>query len=434
VLSELIEKTLKKTGIPSISIALVRNNDIVWKAAFGYANLRTKTPATTETLYNAASTFKAVTATAVMQLHEAGKLKLDEPVNRYLGESPIKDRLQSDKSVTLTHLLSHWSGLTSWPERGEAAMKPIWGRELPRTLEQVAPELYSIRAPEVQFEYNNYGYALAGLLLEKLSGCDYEAYVCDYIFKPLGGTTPRPVWPSPDMVEVMALPYDMAGGKAKPVAQVHTDAYPAGNAYVRAEDMARFLGAHVNGGEFQGHRILSEASVTEMHNPRFGGNYGFGLRVKRTSNGTTMIRHTGRLPGMSSMMMGDVYAHVGVYYVANATDVPPEIAEAAIALLRGDPYPAPERRPVYVDPNQLDRYVGDYEMGSDVFTISREAGTLWLVKNRKKKTEFFAESATTFFIRGDAGTVTFEENSEGLIDRMVITREDWTMQTAKKHQ
>ena len=68
--------------MPSISIALVRGEAIVWKAAFGYANVRTKTPATPEILYNAASTFKSVTATALMQLAEQGKLKLDDPVNR----------------------------------------------------------------------------------------------------------------------------------------------------------------------------------------------------------------------------------------------------------------------------------------------------------------------------------------------------------------
>src|SRR6266567_2155184 len=115
VLSGLIEKTLKDTGVPSISIALVREDSIVWKAAFGYANVRTKTPATPETLYNAASTFKSVTATALMQLAEEGKFKLDDPVNRYLGDFAVRDRIQSDKAVTFTHVLSHWSGLTSWP-------------------------------------------------------------------------------------------------------------------------------------------------------------------------------------------------------------------------------------------------------------------------------------------------------------------------------
>jgi CubicO group peptidase (beta-lactamase class C family) len=162
VLTGLIEKRLQESGVPSISIALVRGDAIVWKAAFGYSNVRTKTLATPDTLYNAGSTFKSVTATALMQLVEQGKFRLKDPVNNYLGDHPIRDRIQSEKPVNFIHILSHWSGLTSWPGRGETTMKPVWSRELPNTLEQVASELYSIRAPETKFEYDNYGYGLAG--------------------------------------------------------------------------------------------------------------------------------------------------------------------------------------------------------------------------------------------------------------------------------
>jgi CubicO group peptidase (beta-lactamase class C family) len=436
VLSGLIEKIVRDKGVPSISIALVRGDSIVWKAAFGYVNVRTKTPATPEALYNAASTFKAVTATSLMQLAEQGKFKLDHPVNRYLGEFPIRDRIQSEKPVTFTHVLSHWSGLTSWPRRGEAAMKSIWGRDMPKTLEQIVPELYSISAPEAKFEYNNYGYGLAGLLLEKISGVEYEKYVCDHVLKPLGITTPHPIYPSPEMVEMMALPYDAAsdGKQPRPAPQVRTDAYPAGNAYLTAEDMARFLAAHVNGGVFQGKRILSEASVRQMHEPRFGGNYAFGFRVKKIAKGNTLIRHTGRLPGMSSMMMGDIDAHVGVYYMANATDVPSEIADAAIALLRGEPYPPAERQAINVDPKVLERYVGSYEVGDDVFDISREEGRLFVQKNKNKKGEMLAETPKTFFLKGNSATVSFEANAAGDVDRMVIFEPDWQLTVGKRRQ
>ena len=91
VLTGLIEQTLADNGIPSMSIALVRGDSIVWKAAFGYANMRTRTPATTETLYSTGSSGKSVTAAAMMQLVEQGKIKLDDPINRYLGDSPVKD-------------------------------------------------------------------------------------------------------------------------------------------------------------------------------------------------------------------------------------------------------------------------------------------------------------------------------------------------------
>jgi CubicO group peptidase (beta-lactamase class C family) len=433
VLTGLIEKALKEKHIPSISIALVRGDAIVWKAAFGYANVRTKTPATPETLYNVASTFKAVTATALMQLAEKGKVNLDHRVNRYLGEFPIRDRLQGEKSVTFTHLLSHWSGLTSFPGRVEAAMKPVWSRELPKTLEQVASELYSIRPPETKFEYNNYGYGLAGLLVEKISGLKYEDYVTQQILKPLGVTTAHPVRPSPEMVELMALPYDLSGaGQPRPAPQVHSDAFPAGNAYLTAEDMARFLGAHVNGGTFQGRTILSTASVREMHRPRFGGNYALGVRVKTMPGGRTLIRHVGRMPGMSSMMMGDIDAHAGVYYIANASDVPDEIADAALALPRGESYPLAERESIDVDPLALERYVGSYEVGNAVFDITRDGAKLFVQKNHNKRGELFAETPNAFFLMGDPATVSFETNAAGIVDRMVIFERDWQLTIATR--
>jgi serine-type D-Ala-D-Ala carboxypeptidase/endopeptidase len=436
VLTSLIEETLQDNGVPSISIALVRGDAIVWKAAFGYSNVRAKTEATPDTIYNVASTFKAVTATAVMQLAEQGKLKLDHPVNRYLGDFAIRDRIQSDKPVTFTHILSHWSGLTSWPGRGEATMKPIWGRELPQTLEQVAHELYSVRPPETKFEYNNYGYGLAGFLVEKISGIKYETYVSDHVLKPLGVATAHPVSPSPEMVEMLALPYDIVGPerRLRPAPQVHTDAYPAGGtAYLTAEDMARVLGAHLNGGTFQGKKILSPGSVKEMREPRFGGNYGFGFRVRKTAMGHAMIRHTGRMPGMSSIMMGDVDARVGVFYVANATDVPFHIADAAITLLRGEHYPPAERQPIQIDPKALDRYVGVYETEKDVFTITREGPAFFVQKNKNaKKGQIFAETPTRFFLKDDPATISFETNADGEVDRIVITPADWVIIVGRK--
>ena len=113
------------------------------------------------------------------------------------------------------------------------------------------------------------------------------------------------------------MPYNPggAGGKPTPVAQVHFDVYPAGDIYLTAEDMARFLAMHLNGGTFRGHRIISEASAKMLREPPYGGTYGFGLGVQKDPNGHPIIAHSGGIPGQSSQMMGDVDAKVGVYYM-----------------------------------------------------------------------------------------------------------------------
>jgi len=413
VLTELILKALKERSIPSISIALVKEDEIVWKAAFGYANVRTKTPATPETIYCTGSTFKAATATALMQLVEQEKCRLKDPVNKYLDESQVQDRLQSEKPVTFRHMFSHWSGLIPG-----ANTKPIWGRELPKTLDEMTSSLYSIRAPEEKYEYNNYAYGMAGLLIEKISGKEYEEYMVENVLKPLGIKTPHPVYPSPEMIELMALPYMPGGadGKPKPVAQVHYDVYPAGDIYLTAEDMARFLGAHINGGVFNGNRILSEESVKEMHTPQFEGTYGFGFSIKKEKNGHTIISHGGGIPGQSSHMMGDVDARVGVYFMSNS-GAPTSIAQAAIKLLRGEEYTPPAKRKfISVDQKVLDTYTGKYELMEEVILdITSEGGKLFIQIADQPKTELLAETETKFFAKGTDFNLTFVTNEKGVV-------------------
>ena len=437
VLTGIVEKTLAENGVPSMSIALVRGDSIVWKAAFGYANVRTRTPATTETLYSTGSSFKSVTATAVMQLAEQGKLKLDDPINKYLGDAQVKD--SSSKPVTFTHILSHWSGL-----RNGAETQPIWSRKLPKTLEAMTSSLYSIRAPETKWEYNNFAYGMAGLLVQKISGQEYEQYIVEHVLKPLGATTTHPVYPSPEMVERMALPYGAGGslGKPEPVAQVHFDVYPAGDVYLTAEDMARYLAAQLNGGVFHGTRILSEESVREMHKPRFGGDYGFGFwMVHDSASGHTLIHHGGAIPGHRAFLIGDLDAHVGVYYMTNSDYLPDatppaqsEIVYAALKLLRGEVYvPRPQPKSVAVDEKVLDSYVGSYDFGGGTIIISRVGRGLAIQqKGEAAKNELLAETPVRFVQRGSNFVVTFKGDG-GRIDRLVLDAGGFSVTATRRY-
>ena len=431
VLTGLINKAITENGVPSIQIALVKGDSVVWTAAFGYSNVRMKVPATTETYYSTGSTFKSATATAIMQLVEQGKLKLDDPVNRYLGDDRVQDQLQVEKPVTFRHILSHRSGLLAG-----ANTKPIWGRELPKPLDKMVSGLYSVRPPEQKYEYNNYAYGMAGLLIEKISGVEYEKYMYENVIKPLGIKTEHFVRPTPEMVELMALPYN-AGGAGKPptpVEQVHFDVYPAGDIWLRAEEMARFLGAHLNGGVWQGKRIISEASVKTAHEAPYGGNYAFGWGVRKDpKSGHTIIAHTGGIPGMSSNMVGDVDAKVGVYYMSNS-GAPGSIADAAIALLRGEDWAPPaDRKAIALDAKALDRYVGSYQLNPDLsIVVAREAnGLVFRANGQGQATELLAESATRFFVKGQGFTVEFVSNAAGEVEKLVI-ESDGEKQEAKK--
>jgi CubicO group peptidase (beta-lactamase class C family) len=306
--------------------------------------------------------------------------------------------------------------------RAGAETKPIWGRKLPKTLDHMVSDLYSVRAPETTWEYNNFAFGMAGLLVEKLSDTEYEDYVVENILKPLGVETPHPVYPSPEMVELMALPYMQGGssGKPQPVAQVHYDVYPAGDIYLTPEDMARFLGAHLNGGVFNGHRILSEESVAEMHTPQFGGTYGFGWSVAEDDNGHTIISHGGGIPGQSSFMMGDVDARVGVYYMSNS-GAPQEIAEAAIALLRGEHYSPPAKKvSIGVARDVMSSYVGTYVFRGNSLTVTQQDRKLFVEGLGQGRNELLAETATKFFMAGNEMSITFEVDDGGWVTQLVV--------------
>ena len=176
VLSREINRILEQTGIPSVSIALLKEDRILWNAAFGHANVRLRVPASPETVYSTGSCFKPITATAVMQLVDAGKIQLDDPINDYFGEHAVDDRSADGKPVTVRHLLSHYSGLTTEPEaaaggRGAESV-PLWSRSPLKPLHELPSLLTATSDPGQTFRYSNYGYSLAGLLIEKVSGAD----------------------------------------------------------------------------------------------------------------------------------------------------------------------------------------------------------------------------------------------------------------------
>ncbi len=144
ILSREINKILKETGIPSISFALIKGDSIVWSDAFGYTNVKKQVSATTSTIYNTGSNFKFVTATAIMQLAEDGKLNIDDPINKYLEDLSNDEFSKYNNPVTFRHLLSHHSGL-----KGPLFESiPVWERRSSRLLKTIASKMTSKYPPE----------------------------------------------------------------------------------------------------------------------------------------------------------------------------------------------------------------------------------------------------------------------------------------------
>jgi len=435
VLETLIQRELDN-GLPSVSLAMVQNGKVAWSAAYGYANLRMKVPATTETIYRTASTFKPVTATAILTLVDQGKCNLDDPVNKYLGEHQLKN--DPENSVTIRHLLNHTSGLTGldYDPAGMDTSK-IWHKEAPVGLEEIPATLkLETRAGE-QFRYSNSAYAVAGLLVEKISGVSFEQYLVENILAPLGSTTAHPIYPSAEMVEMMALPYEISPkGKTIAVDMEQSAEYPAGGGYLTAEDMVRVLAAHINKGSFNGNQILSSKIMDEAHTP-FMEAYGLGWFIEEQENGHTVIYHQGGVSGYITFMIGDTDTREGVYVATNASDSRSAvaIATAGFKLLRGDPYTLPEERVVAdIAPARLERVLGRYVNARTpgingppevVFTL--EDGRLVLTYGVDRKVYFDTISETTFYSKPLLMDLIFEVGENGEIKSMNLVGDDYDL-------
>jgi D-alanyl-D-alanine-carboxypeptidase/D-alanyl-D-alanine-endopeptidase len=404
ILTKEINKIIKETGIPSVSLSLIRGDTIIWSEAFGYANVKKKVPATNSTIYSTGSNFKFVTATAIMQLAEAGKLDIDDPINNYLGESTIDDLSSDGTPVTFRHLLSHHSGLT-----GPIEIIPVWERKLPKTLEKIASEISTEEPPGINFKYCNHCYGLAGLAIEKISGQSFQEYIVQHILEPLQIESKGPVIPTPSMVEELALPYALENNQSVPEYQSRFDVFPAGDIYLTAREMANFLIAQLNEGSFNGQSILNKSSISEMQKPQFESKYGLGTGVIIIDN-KKFLQHTGGVPGFSTFFKAEPASKTGVYIASNAGGVQSilgEIGNLSLKLINGetniDPlqsFAKKEFKEIQLTEELQKKYIGKYQLAPEFFiTVTQEGKRLYGQATGQGKFELFPYEDDKFFLK-----------------------------------
>ena len=408
-------KIIDETGIPAISIALVRDGDVAWAGAFGLANVGAGVGATPDTYFSTGSTFKFVTATAIMQLVERGRTTLDTPLNDVVGPEHAIDGADD---VTLRHLLSHHSGLT-----GPVNTVPLWSRMAPITPEVLLSRTTRTGPPGTTYRYCNECYAMLGYVITTLTGHSYDDYVADNILAPLEVPVRRPSVPSPAVVEHLALPYNLVNNAPVPVEQVRYDVFAAGDVYLRAVDMGRFLAMQLGGGRYRDRRLLTERSVQEMRRQQFPDQaYGLGTGLA-TLDGHDLIQHSGAIPGFNSISIGEPATGLGVYIMANAGQAAKAIAPLArltMALLWGEhPDPLPgfasaQHVRVHVDPAVYDDYVGEYELTPTfILAVTREGDGLYVQATGQPRFELYPESETDFFLGVVEASVTFGRDEAG---------------------
>lgn len=171
-----------KPDEPGASVLVYRNDEVLLKKAYGLANFETKEPITPEHLFCIGSITKQFTAMAILMLEEQGKLSINDPIHKYLPDYP-----HSDKRITIENLLTHTSGMVDVFEVNQ--WYEFWNKDLnPQEFVDIFKNEPLLSEPGTTYHYSNFGYAILGLIIEKLSGKTYTDFVSENIFKPLGMT------------------------------------------------------------------------------------------------------------------------------------------------------------------------------------------------------------------------------------------------------
>ncbi len=282
--------------LAGMTFALVLDRRLAFSKGYGYADLASRTPVDpARHLFRPGSVGKLFTWTAVMQLVESGALSLDAPVQQYVSQLEIPEAF--GVPLTLTHIMTHTPGF----EDGAAGfLFADEAAELVPLAESLAAHVPAqVREPGTFASYSNFATALAGLAVANVSGLTFEDYVDQHIFQPLGMQRSTFDEPLPEALAVdFATGYASKHGGIEPMGFEFIKNFgPAGALSAPAEDMARFIIAHVSDGELEGARILEADTVARMHSrlfahdPRVAGMaHGF-YEIRR--NGERFVGHDG---------------------------------------------------------------------------------------------------------------------------------------------
>jgi D-alanyl-D-alanine carboxypeptidase len=318
------------SGKFSGAVAISKNGKTVFEQAYGLADREKKVPNTLQTQFRMGSMNKMFTATSILQLVQAGKVDLKDPLGKYLTDYPNKDEATK---VTIYHLLTHTGGTGDFfgPEFDKHRL------EL-KTLQDYV-KLCGTRGPEfdpgTKWSYSNYGFLLLGLVVEKASGQDYYEYVREHIFRPAGMTNSDSL-PEDQAVPRRSIGYMRNEGGKGLVPNNDTLPYrgtSAGGGYTTVEDLLRFGNALLT------HKLLNDEHtdmLTTGHEqtPR-GNKYAFGF-MDNVEDGVRWYGHGGGAPGMNGDLR--IFPQSG-YVIAALANLDPPAAER-IASYAGQRLPA----------------------------------------------------------------------------------------------
>lgn len=313
---EFITAEMKRQRIPGLSLAIVKDGEIVKAAGYGFADIVRKTPATAETVYKIASVSKPLIAAGVMRLVQDGRVALDDPVNKYFDGAPA-----AWAPITVRHLLSHTSGLV---REG-----PAFDAQKVQSDADVVKSAYSLPlrfTPGSRSEYGNLNYFMLADIIRLASGRPWTSYMDEMIFKPAGMMS---TWPTNTTVHIPNRATGYVDNDALRIADTWTALRPSGAFLSTVLDLAK-LDAALNSD-----RLLSADTRRRMWTPvRLSDGkaapHGLGWSLN-VINGRRRVQHTGGMPGARAAFVKYPDDGLTIIVLMNLNDVDIEAIAGGLA-------------------------------------------------------------------------------------------------------
>jgi CubicO group peptidase (beta-lactamase class C family) len=406
-MEQIVQSLVPKQFMGSVLVA--QDGKILLDQGYGFANLEWQVSNTPTTKFRLGSITKQFTAASILLLEERGKLKVEDPVKKYLTDAPAA----WDK-ITIFHLLTHTSGIpnfTGFPDYPTSEATPTTPEKLVARFRDKPLEF----EPGTKWNYSNSGYALLGYLIEKISGQSYAGFVQENIFTPLG-MKDSGYDSNSAVISRRATGYAPSFAGPVNAGFIHMSIpFAAGALYSTTEDLLRW-----EQGLFGG-KVLKPESLAKMTTP-FKEDYAFGLGVT-AKNGHKVIWHNGGIEGFNTALeyypddklVVAVLANLNGPFVEQIAANLGKVAHGETVVL------AAERKQITLPAKTLEQYIGTYEL-TPAFSIvtTLEGEQLMAQATNQPKFPVFPESETMFFLKVVDAQLEFFKNDQGQVTHLVL--------------
>lgn len=410
-----IAKAYYKADQPGATVIVIKDGKVLLREGYGLANLSTKEALQADHVMRLGSITKQFTAVAILQLIEAGKMALNDPVTKFFPDYPA-----SGKRVTIEHLLTHTSGIPSYTGKPGFMAKSMTDISVSEMVDSFKNDALEFE-PGTAYKYNNSGYFLLGAIIEKVSGDTYANYVAKHIFTPLGMTNTAHEGHERSQ-QARAQGYSQLGEAFDPSMKISmTQPYAAGSIASTVDDLAKWDAAITAGKLLKADSWQRAFTSYKLKNGQ-DTNYAYGWGVGQFE-GQTMLSHGGGIPGFSTyaLRLPKDKVFVAVLHNADRGLPQPEMIAARLASAAIGK-PIPQFKAISVDEQILDQYVGVYKIDDkNRRFVTREGNKLVMTRTDGPRTELQAYAQNAFFKdQNSLLRVEFNRQANGEVNEAVV--------------